>query len=155
VRSDSIDTIFRVRLRHRPGELARLTAAIAEQGGLLGEITTVRIGEGDTIRDITIETSDEEQTRRLIEMARAVERDPELASHAITEEMLVSAAEVIASLAEPGEVVPSPLNPKVHEAVCQATARRARELGLEGTARTSRATARPIIAQGRTENVAE
>ena len=38
MRSDSIDTIFRVRLRHRPGELARLTAAIAEQGGLLGRM---------------------------------------------------------------------------------------------------------------------
>lgn len=463
MRSDSIDTIFRVRLRHRPGELARLTAAIAEQGGLLGEITTVRVGEGDTIRDITIETSDEEQTRRLVEVvrnldgvdlletidrvfechrggklhstsrvevrqvrdlrhvytpgvarvARAVERDPELAweftsignsvgiftngsrvlglgnigplaslpvmegkavlydrfagvsatpvlidtldpeqfietvlrvalsfgavhledirtpdcflieerlraeldkpvfhddqhgtataalaaiinacrltgldlrkarlgqvglgaagsaiarlalaygvedvlvtdvsagatarltargaraaelgalmqeadiviattgkprliapsmvrkgqvifalsnpepeiepddaraagaafagdgrsinnalafpglikgvlaarSRTITtEEMLVRAAEVIASLAESGEVVPSPLNPKVHEAVCEATASRARELGLEGTARTSRATARPIIERGRTEQVAE
>jgi hypothetical protein len=48
-----------------PGELARLTAAIAEYGGLLGEMTTVRVGEGDTIRDITIETSDEEHTRGL------------------------------------------------------------------------------------------
>jgi malate dehydrogenase (oxaloacetate-decarboxylating) len=76
-------------------------------------------------------------------------------SRAITEKMLVSAAEVIASLAEPGEVVPSPLNPKVHEAVCEATASRARELGLEGTARTSRATAGPIIERGRTEQVAE
>lgn len=47
-----------------------MTAAIAEQGGLLGEITTVRLGEGDTIRDITIETSDQEHTRRLVEIVR-------------------------------------------------------------------------------------
>lgn len=62
----SIDTIFRIRLRHQPGELARLTAAIAAEGGLLGDITTVRIGEVDTTRDITIETLDEAHTHRVI-----------------------------------------------------------------------------------------
>jgi malate dehydrogenase (oxaloacetate-decarboxylating) len=71
--SHNIDTIFRIRLSHRPGELARLAAAIAEQGALLGEITTVRVGEGDTVRDITIETSDDAHTRRLIETVQRLE----------------------------------------------------------------------------------
>jgi malate dehydrogenase (oxaloacetate-decarboxylating) len=43
---------------------------VAEQGGLLGEITTVRIGETDTVRDITIETSDDNHTRRVIDAVR-------------------------------------------------------------------------------------
>jgi malate dehydrogenase (oxaloacetate-decarboxylating) len=78
MRAHSIDTIFRVRLRHQPGELARLTVAIAEQGGLLGEITTTHIGEVDTVRDITIETSDEAHTGRVVEAVRrkASHREP-------------------------------------------------------------------------------
>jgi len=59
----------------------------------------------------------------------------EIRSRAITIEMLIDAAEVIARMAEPGEVVPSPLNQQVHEAVRQATVACARRLGLANTAR--------------------
>ena len=58
-------------------------------------------------------------------------------SRAITLEMRVAAAETIAARAEPGEVVPSPLNPEVHQAVRRAVAEKARETGLAGTARAS------------------
>lgn len=38
MKSTSIDTVLEVRLRHEPGTLARVAAAIAEHQGLLCEI---------------------------------------------------------------------------------------------------------------------
>ncbi len=72
MRKYSHDTILRVRLRHRPGQLARLAAAIADAGALVGEITTVQIGENDTTRDVTVETNDEGHTARVIEAIQAL-----------------------------------------------------------------------------------
>lgn len=56
-------------------------------------------------------------------------------SRTIEPQMYIAAAEAIASCASAGEVVPSQLNPAVHEAVCAAVAGCARSLGLEGTAK--------------------
>lgn len=70
MRKYSHDTTLRVRLRHRVGELARFAATIADAGGLLGEITNVQIGEADTVRDVTVETSDEEHTARVVAAIR-------------------------------------------------------------------------------------
>ncbi len=56
-------------------------------------------------------------------------------SRTIEPQMYIAAAEAIASCASAGEVVPSQLNPAVHEAVCAAVAGCARTLGLEGTAK--------------------
>jgi malate dehydrogenase (oxaloacetate-decarboxylating) len=70
---NSIDTVLRLRLRHRPGQLARLAAAVAEANALLGDITTLRIGEEDSVRDVTIETADEAHTERVIAAVRAVD----------------------------------------------------------------------------------
>jgi malate dehydrogenase (oxaloacetate-decarboxylating) len=61
-----IDTVLRVRLEHRPGQLAHLANTIAEAGGLIGDISTIRVGETATLRDVTIETIDEDQTRRVV-----------------------------------------------------------------------------------------
>ena len=61
-----IDTVLRVRVEHRPGQLARLTNTIAEAGGLIGDISTINVGETATLRDVTIETIDEEQTLRVV-----------------------------------------------------------------------------------------
>ncbi len=61
-----IDTVLRVRSRHRPGQLARLATVIAQEGALIGEITTVHMAEGLSTRDITVETENEEHTGRLI-----------------------------------------------------------------------------------------
>jgi len=49
--------------------------------------------------------------------------------------MRLAAARAIADHAEPGEVVPSPLGPRVHHAVREAVAAAARAEGLAGTAR--------------------
>jgi malate dehydrogenase (oxaloacetate-decarboxylating) len=48
----------------------------------------------------------------------------------ITREMLVAAAETIASCAPPGEIVPNPLDKALHRAVARAVARVALEQGL-------------------------
>ena len=72
MRKYSHDTIVRVRLRHRPGQFAHLAAAIADAHSLVGEISTVSIGENDTIRDVTIETDDEAHTARVLDVIRAL-----------------------------------------------------------------------------------
>jgi malate dehydrogenase (oxaloacetate-decarboxylating) len=51
------------------------------------------------------------------------------ASH-ITHEMLVAAATTIADLTPPGELVPNPLDKKVHQAVARAVAQKAIDQGL-------------------------
>jgi malate dehydrogenase (oxaloacetate-decarboxylating) len=51
----------------------------------------------------------------------------------ITREMLLAAAEAIADQAGPGELVPNPLDKKVHRAVALAVARKAFEQGLART----------------------
>jgi malate dehydrogenase (oxaloacetate-decarboxylating) len=68
-----IDTTLRLRIPHRPGQLARFAAAIAAEGALMGEIATVRVAGTDTVRDITVETSDEEHTARVIEAVRRLD----------------------------------------------------------------------------------
>jgi malate dehydrogenase (oxaloacetate-decarboxylating) len=66
MRKNSIDTVLRVRLKHRPGQLARLAAAVAEQGAMIGEIVVVAAGEETTDRELTIETTDDAQAERVI-----------------------------------------------------------------------------------------
>ena len=68
----SIDTVLHVRLKHEPGQLALLAAAIAHEDGLIGEITTLAVGERDATREVTIETHDDAHTARVIEAVRAV-----------------------------------------------------------------------------------
>lgn len=65
-----IDTVLRVRTRHRPGQLARLATVIAQEGALIGEITTVHLAEGVSTRDITVETEGEDHTERLVAALR-------------------------------------------------------------------------------------
>ncbi len=48
----------------------------------------------------------------------------------ITHEMLVAAAETIAALAPPGDLVPNPLDKAVHQAVARAVAEKAYEQGI-------------------------
>jgi malate dehydrogenase (oxaloacetate-decarboxylating) len=73
MRKTSLDTVLRLQTKHRVGQLARLATAIAEQGGLLGDITTLRGGETDSLREVTIETEDEEHRDRVIEAVRKVD----------------------------------------------------------------------------------
>lgn len=68
----SIDTVLDVRLRHEPGNLARLAAAIAEHQGLLCEIETLRVGDEHTRREITVETSTAAQVDQIVAAIRAL-----------------------------------------------------------------------------------
>jgi malate dehydrogenase (oxaloacetate-decarboxylating) len=61
-----IDTVLRVRVEHRAGQLARLANTIAEAGGLIGDVSTIQVGETATLRDVTIETIDEAQTIHVV-----------------------------------------------------------------------------------------
>lgn len=65
MRRMNIDTIFRLRMPYRSGQLARITQAIAEEKALIGDLSLVRLGEEDTIREITVETESDEQTKRV------------------------------------------------------------------------------------------
>jgi len=56
-------------------------------------------------------------------------------SSAITVEMMIAAAEVLAALSTGDSVTPDPLNPAVHEAVWTRVAAKAKELGLAGKAK--------------------
>jgi malate dehydrogenase (oxaloacetate-decarboxylating) len=73
MRKTSIDTVLEVRLKHRPGQLARLATAIASEDGVLSDIITVRMGEDDTVREVTVETDDDAQTERVLAAVRAVD----------------------------------------------------------------------------------
>lgn len=73
MRKLSIDTVLHVRLKHRPGQLARFAEAIAEQEALLGDITTLSLGEEDSIREVTIETADEAHTKQVLAAISAVD----------------------------------------------------------------------------------
>jgi len=73
MKSSSIDTVLEVRLRHEPGTLARLAAAIASEGGLLCEIETLRIGDEQTLREITVETRTAGEVARMIAAVEKVE----------------------------------------------------------------------------------
>jgi malate dehydrogenase (oxaloacetate-decarboxylating) len=51
----ALDYTYRVHLPHRIGQLARVAGAIAEGGGLIGDVTTVNVGRDASIREITLE----------------------------------------------------------------------------------------------------
>ncbi len=71
--SHTIDTVLRLKVKHHAGHLARLTKAIADQDGLIGEVATVSIGEDDVVRDVTIETHDDAHTERVLDAVRALD----------------------------------------------------------------------------------
>ncbi len=73
MRKYSIDTCLRVRLRHQPGQLAKLATVIAEHQALMGEIKIVSIGEGDTVRDVDVETIDDEHTNAIVEAIKSLD----------------------------------------------------------------------------------
>jgi malate dehydrogenase (oxaloacetate-decarboxylating) len=73
MKSYSVDTVLEVRLRHEPGTLARLATAIAEHGGLLCEIETLRIGDEQTLRAITVETHGVAEVAPMIEAVKNVD----------------------------------------------------------------------------------
>jgi len=61
----NFDTTFLVRLPYKPGQLAQITQIIAEEKGLIGDITITELGDDYTIRNIVVETESKEHTQRI------------------------------------------------------------------------------------------
>lgn len=55
----------RLRLNHSPGLLAQVTVAIADTGGNIGAIDTIRVEPKTIIRDITIDTTGDDQANAI------------------------------------------------------------------------------------------
>ncbi len=56
-----LDCTYRIEVPHRVGALARVLGAVAEGGGLVGDVVTISLGREHTVREITIEVRDMEQ----------------------------------------------------------------------------------------------
>jgi malate dehydrogenase (oxaloacetate-decarboxylating) len=63
----------RLRYYSQPGQLARITGAIGELGGLIGAIDIVNVRKGATTRDVTINCSGVEHGQKIVEHIRSLE----------------------------------------------------------------------------------
>jgi malate dehydrogenase (oxaloacetate-decarboxylating) len=64
---------IRLRLTHAPGLLAKVTTVIAESGGNIGAIDIVRVEAKTIIRDITIDTTGEDQAKAIADEVRSID----------------------------------------------------------------------------------
>ena len=53
-----LDCTYRVRIPHRPGQLALVCGAIGDCGGLIGDVVTVNVGRDAAVRELTVEVRD-------------------------------------------------------------------------------------------------
>ena len=68
-----LDYTYRVRQPHRTGQLAAVAGAIAEGGGLIGDVTTINVGRDSSIREITLAVEDHDQAERIVDLLNALE----------------------------------------------------------------------------------
>jgi malate dehydrogenase (oxaloacetate-decarboxylating) len=60
-----LDCTYRIQIPHKPGQLARVCSRIAEGEGLIGDVSTVSVTREASIREITVEVRDLEQSDRI------------------------------------------------------------------------------------------
>ncbi len=60
-----MDCTYRLRIPHTTGQLARVAARIAEQDGLIGDITTISVARHEALREITVEVRDKAHAEQL------------------------------------------------------------------------------------------
>jgi len=60
-----MDCTYRLRIPHTSGQLAKVAGAIAANGGLIGDVTTVSVARHEALRDITVELEDKDHAERL------------------------------------------------------------------------------------------
>jgi malate dehydrogenase (oxaloacetate-decarboxylating) len=60
-----MDCTYRLRIPHRAGQLAKVAQAIADEGGLIGDVATVSVARNEALRDITVEMRDKDHAERL------------------------------------------------------------------------------------------
>ena len=70
--STSNSITVRLRLESRPGLLAAALKAVGDQGGDVGAIDIVRADAEHTVRDVTVDTRDEQHAERVVAALRAV-----------------------------------------------------------------------------------
>ncbi|CAA9420961.1 MAG: NADP-dependent malic enzyme [uncultured Rubrobacteraceae bacterium] len=68
-----LDYTYRVRQPHRTGQLATVAGAIAEGGGLIGDVTTINVGRDSSIREITLAVEDHGQAERIVDLLNDLE----------------------------------------------------------------------------------
>ena len=68
-----LDYTYRIQIPHRTGQFARVARAIADGGGLIGDVTTINVGRESSLREITLEINDRDQAERIVEMLDALE----------------------------------------------------------------------------------
>jgi malate dehydrogenase (oxaloacetate-decarboxylating) len=68
-----LDCTYRVQIPHRPGQLARVAGAIAEGEGVIGEVATISAGREQSVREITVEVSDDRQAARIEQLVDRLE----------------------------------------------------------------------------------
>ena len=69
----SVDFTYRIHMPHRAGQLATVAGAIAEAGGLIGDVTTESVTREGSVRELTLEVDDGDHAERLA--ARLAELD--------------------------------------------------------------------------------
>jgi malate dehydrogenase (oxaloacetate-decarboxylating) len=67
------DYTYRMRIEHRPGQLARAMEAIAEAGGLVGETRTCKLTRSFSVRELTVEVDDGTAAEELRERLDAID----------------------------------------------------------------------------------
>ena len=70
--SASYSLTIRVVVPSAPGSFARVAAAIGEAGGDLGAIDLVRAGREGTVRDVTVNASDSDHGKGIVDAVRAL-----------------------------------------------------------------------------------
>jgi malate dehydrogenase (oxaloacetate-decarboxylating) len=68
-----LDCTYRIQIPHRPGQLARVVSAIAEDQGLIGDVVTISVGREHSLREITVEVRDNEQAERIAGLIDALD----------------------------------------------------------------------------------
>lgn len=76
------DEVFRIRTRRTPGTLAKVLAAIGEQGAHIGEIETLSITRDHNVRDVTVIAPSDEAVDRIRVAIGAIE-GVDLVEHSI------------------------------------------------------------------------
>jgi malate dehydrogenase (oxaloacetate-decarboxylating) len=69
----SLDYTYRIQLPHQPGSLAKVTGAIGEADGLIGDVNTLNVGRDASIREITIEVEDSGHAQRVADQVGSLE----------------------------------------------------------------------------------
>ena len=68
-----LDYTYRIRQPHRTGQLAVVAGAIAEGGGLIGDVTTINVGRESSIREVTLAVEDHDQAERIVDLLNGLE----------------------------------------------------------------------------------